>query len=168
MDSISCSVTQKRWVNSGYFRELPLCPLYGIGGLVLFFSMKYMLGYPPIIVVLTSTLVINLVEYVGGVWCVLVLKERLWDYSRRKWHLHGHIDLVHAFCWLALVTCVYMFLFPTFISFDTYVQNIWIVPLILDRTTVAVFLLGSLYLTITRRTHRLRHMKKGKKKHYSR
>lgn len=168
IDSISCSITQRRIVNSGYFRELPLCPLYGIGGLVLFFLMNFMQEFPPIVTIITTTAALNLVEYVGGVWCVLILKERLWDYSWRKWHLHGHIDLIHAFCWLILVSLSYYFLFPTAVQIDLSMQRMFLIPPILDQTTTVIFLLGSLYLTINRRTHRLRLAKKKNKKRHLR
>lgn len=162
LDSTSCTISQRRLVNSGYFRELPLCPIYGIGGLVLVFLFNSFSGYPWVIPILIGTIAVNLVEYIGGVFCVTILKERLWDYSHRKWHLHGHIDALHAVCWFFVVILSYFYLFPWFLRLDTFLRQTLVIPPKLDVFTFAVFITGTIFLTFSRRHHRLRKLRKKK------
>jgi len=164
IDSIASTIIQKQIINSGYFTELPLCPLYGVGGVVLFFLCKSMQSYPALLTVFIGATALNTIEYIGGIWCVVILKERLWDYSRLRWHLHGHIELTHALLWSALVVFFYYFLFPFFLSIDQILEILFVVPKQLDLLTLSVFLLGGTVFTYKRRKHRLSHLEKQQKK----
>ena len=54
--------------------------------------------------VIIGTLIATLMEFTAGVFCVEILEERYWDYSKNKYNLYGHIDLKHTTYWIVLIT----------------------------------------------------------------
>jgi len=53
--------------------------------------------------VIVGGLCITVFEYFAGWGCLNIVGKRLWDYSKQKWNLHGHIDAVHTLTWFGLV-----------------------------------------------------------------
>ena len=113
LDSCYSSLEKKEFVNSGYFHELPICPMYGFGGVALILAMEYLEGYPMLVAIIISALMLTMIEYVGGIFCITIMKERLWDYRSHKWNIHGHIDALHALYWLLLTIVFYHYFYPT-------------------------------------------------------
>jgi uncharacterized membrane protein len=103
VDTAYRSLLEKRYTSGTL---LPfITPLYGVGGtaLVLFYEHVQL---PLILQVLCGGALITLVEFLGGVFCVAVLRRRLWDYSRNRWNLLGHTDARHACYWLLAAAVV--------------------------------------------------------------
>lgn len=165
LDSVFSTFDQRRIINSGYFRELPLCPLYGVGGVVLFLFTKWMIPYPWYVTVLTTGVLLSLVEYVGGIFCVTVLKERLWDYSHTKWHLSGHIEVFHSACWIILSGIFYFYLFPKLLVLQETLDAALSLTPASDMLIFITFLVLSAGFTYKRRKTRLGKLKKGKRRH---
>lgn len=107
IDSLYSSIEKKRLVISGYFRGIPLCPIYGFGGILLIHSFIYLADQPAHLVIIFTTLLIIALEYVGGLWAEHFLDERLWDYSKERFNLI-YISAWHSFLWLVAVSVVYM------------------------------------------------------------
>jgi len=112
-DSIYGSIRHKRKVVSGYFKNIPLCPIYGFGGILLLNSFALLSREPAWIVILTTTILITALEYIGGKLSEYVLDERLWDYSNERYHFQGYISLWHSFLWLVVVTILYFLMADT-------------------------------------------------------
>lgn len=114
----------KKFIPSGYYRNIPVCPIYGIGGVVIFQIFSELINYNATTVILVTTFFIILLEYIGGVFSVKFLKERLWDYSNRKFNLHGHIDLLNSFFWLILISATYFIVTPHFSNIINLLKEI--------------------------------------------
>jgi len=170
LDSAYSSFDKKRFINSGYFWELPLCPIYGFGGVALILLTQYLQGYPFIIAIIVSALMLTTLEYAGGIFCIVVLKERLWDYSHRKWNFHGHIDVFHAICWVILTIIFYFFLYPLIVELHTSFQTSGQLTPLMDKTVFFLFCLIAFVYTAKRRYTRLKKLVKQtkKRKNYSR
>ncbi|HCM81922.1 TPA: hypothetical protein DIS60_00950 [Patescibacteria group bacterium] len=170
LDSTSCTISKGKFVNSGYFWELPLCPMYGFGGVALILLTAYFQSYPFIITIIISALMLTIIEYIGGVFCISVLKERLWDYSHRKWNLHGHIDVFHGICWIILTIVFYFFLYPVIFEFHSSIQSTVQISPIMDKTIFFLFCLIAFVYTVKRRHTRLKKLVKQteKRRNYSR
>lgn len=107
VDSLYSSISKKKFISSGYFRGVPLCPIYGFGGILLlnsFFSFKHLSAWQ---VVIITTILIILLEYVGGWLTEHLLDERLWDYSGEWLNIHGYISAWHGFLWLMTTSILY-------------------------------------------------------------
>ncbi len=160
LDSTFSSLSKGKFINSGYFRELPLCPIYGFGGVLLLLLTQILYPYHWILTIMLGSLVLILTEYFGGVFCVAVLKERLWNYSLHKWHLHGHIDFFHCLCWIAATVAFYFLIYPKFILMNNFIQTSFPIPWFLDFTLAIVFVLGAIIYTINNQKKRLKRLKK--------
>lgn len=117
LDSGYRSLTERKWINAGYFKG-PICPIYGVGGLTLSFLFKYFNFLHLSLVLLIASLFLILIEYFGGIFSEKILKIKLWDYSDTTLNLGGHIDAIHSFFWVILTILFYYFIFPIIILFE--------------------------------------------------
>ena len=104
IDSGYRSFIDKKWINAGYFKGT-MCPIYGFGGIILMFIFNYFSFLNPLILWMMAGLGLVIVEYAGGIFSENALKIKLWDYSNAKWHLGGHIDLLHSLCHFQSTYC---------------------------------------------------------------
>lgn len=143
IDSGYRSFVDRKWINVGYFRG-PLCPIYGLGGVVLVFIFNSFSFLSPLILWLVAAMGMVIVEFIGGVFSEKVLKIKLWDYSDAKWHFAGHIDLLHSLYWLLLAILFGVFIFPLV----QLLESIIIIPEFLDMPIFLLFLIFFISVTI--------------------
>lgn len=129
-------IDNHRWVSTGYFHA-PICPIYGIGGVLLVYINKYFAFLSPFWLIIVATFFMIATEYLGGKITERVLRLRLWDYRQAKFNIDGYIDLVHSICWLLLATVFYYFLFPQIILFESLVN----IPVIFDLPAILLTLI---------------------------
>lgn len=108
MDSSYCSLWHKKIIISGYFKGYPFCPIYGFGGIILLNSFALMKNQPFWITIGITTLLVIILEFVGGWFAEHFLEEKLWDYSREPLNLGGYISAWHSFLWLVVVSIAYL------------------------------------------------------------
>lgn len=163
IDSTACTITSKKLVWSGYFKGIPLCPVYGFGGILLFGTFSYLRLYPWWFVIPMASLLVILVEYISGVIAVSFFKERLWDYSNEYLNIDGHISLYHSILWVGLVTVLYFF-FRDFIFYILDIINgILVLPRYLDGLIFLTVILLIIPLTLQTRKFRLQKLKTKKR-----
>lgn len=112
LDSTYCSIGSRKFVFSGYFKYIPLCPIYGFGGLLILRTFILLQAFNPWITIGLTTLLVILLEYIGGWFCDKILDEKLWDYTNRKGNINGYVTLQNCVYWLILVAGVYFLLSP--------------------------------------------------------
>ena len=110
IETAYCSIREKHFVVRGFLAG-PLCPIYGAGALimVLFFqplSAYPLLLYPVACVVMTSW------EYLVGWALEAITHIKYWDYSDRKWNLHGRVCLSIGLCWGAVAYVAIYWIHP--------------------------------------------------------
>ena len=82
-----------------------IAPPYGFAALALVLIYFY-IPVNPFFQVVLGTLAAIAIEFLSGVFCLKVYKRRLWDYSRSRFNLYGHVDLMHSCYWFASVFLV--------------------------------------------------------------
>lgn len=109
VDTTLRSVRRRRFAP---IRPVPFSPLYGLATLGLWAA-------PPAIAAagwgrqfLVFAVGICLFEYVAGALILYVQGRRMWDYTDRYVHLHGHTDLFHFFLWGTLGVAAYHWVLP--------------------------------------------------------
>lgn len=114
--------SNKKWVNPGFCTG-PYVPLYGFGlcALYLLASLeKYQFIENPIankvVLFLTMAVCMTLIEYVAGIFCLKVLKVRLWDYSDSWGNIQGIICPAFSAAWAALGAVYYLLIHPHILS----------------------------------------------------
>ena len=97
MESIYCSVKEHKLINRG-FLHLPLCPIYGVGVLIMVtFFTPFTVN--PLLFYVMATLVMSAWEYFVGWLLETTTHMKYWDYSDRKFNLKGRICLANCLWW---------------------------------------------------------------------
>ena len=97
MESTYCSLRQRRFINRG-FLHLPLCPIYGVGALIMVLFFTPLMGNP-FLFYLVATLVMSAWEYFVGWLLEATTHMKYWDYSDRRFNLKGRICLANCLWW---------------------------------------------------------------------
>lgn len=114
------NLTQKhqKWVNPGFCTG-PYLPIYGFGLCVLFLLAsleQYSLIKDPIwnkiVLFLSMAVGMTLIEYLAGLFCLKVLKVRLWDYSGFWGNIQGIICPLFSLFWTILGAVYYFLIHP--------------------------------------------------------
>jgi len=112
----------KKWINPGFCTG-PYLPIYGFGLCVIFsiaLLEKYEFIAHPIwnklFLFAVMAVLMTVVEYVAGLFCLKVLNVRLWDYSDRKFNVQGIICPTFTFYWMIIGAIYYFFIHPHIID----------------------------------------------------
>ena len=102
---IYCYIKDKKFTNRGFLFG-PLCPIYGTGAVSMLLTLtwckdiwfgKFYAG--PLMVLLIGVVVCDVVEYLTSFLMEKLFHARWWDYSKKKFNLHGRICLEHSTYW---------------------------------------------------------------------
>ena len=90
-------VVSRKFVNRGFLNG-PVCPIYGVGMVILIFCLTPLLDNFLLLfigsVVLTSTL-----EFITGFILEKVFHDKWWDYSKEPFNIKGYICLNFSVAW---------------------------------------------------------------------
>ena len=93
IESAIVSFNKRKLTNRGFLKG-PMLPLYGSGAVIMLLSTlwakdNYVLVY------ICGTIGATALEYVTGVLMEMMFNMRYWDYSNKKFQIHGYLsDLV--------------------------------------------------------------------------
>ena len=102
---IYCYIKDKKFTNRGFLFG-PICPIYGTGAISMLITLtwckdirfgKFYAG--PLMVLLIGVVVCDIVEYLTSYLMEKLFHARWWDYSKKKFNLHGRICLEHSTYW---------------------------------------------------------------------
>lgn len=110
METVYCSTLEKRFVPRGFLYG-PLCPIYGVGVLMMICWFQPLMGNP-VLFYLTATVCMSAWEYLVGWFLETTTHIKYWDYSMYKFNLHGRICLWVCLAWGALSYLVLYFIHP--------------------------------------------------------
>lgn len=102
MEVVVALWNEKKLINRGFLIG-PICPIYGVGVVLMQFLLKRYLD-DPIVLFVMAVLVCSFLEYFTGYIMEKMFKARWWDYSDKKFNINGRIclDNMVAFGLLAL------------------------------------------------------------------
>lgn len=156
IDTTYCSIAHKQFTPSGYYKGIPICPIYGFGGLLMLTGFIQMRNLNPIYTILITTIIIIFLEYIGGWFCEHVLNEKLWDYSNIKGNINGYINPIHSFYWLLITTLLYFLINPQLGAITLLINNLQELFNPYDTYITIIFLVLACSLTIRTRDRRLK------------
>jgi len=119
LDSTYRLITDGRFLFGGYFRWIPIRPIYGTGGLLLTFYFKIFTDINPIALIIIASIMMVSLEYISAAFSRYFLGIKLWDYSDAKFNLGGKVDLLHSVFWFVLVFLFYNYLFKFILLFES-------------------------------------------------
>lgn len=96
-ESSYVSLSKHRFVNRG-FLKLPLLPIYGSGAVMMLWVSLPVQDHL-VLVYIFGFIAATVLEYITGYFMELLFKVRYWDYSHKKYNLHGYICLSSSVAW---------------------------------------------------------------------
>lgn len=110
IETIVIFVETKKIVNRGFLMG-PYCPIYGVGSLILLFTLfKY--KNDPINIYIMFVVYASILEYGTSYLMEKLFNARWWDYSKIKFNLNGRICLINSLGFGALGIVLGYFLHP--------------------------------------------------------
>lgn len=109
-ETVYCSVIQRKFVNRGFLNG-PVCPIYGVGAVLVIFLLQPAAGN--IVLLFVSGLVVTTVlEYLTSVLLEKLFHMKWWDYSQFKLQINGRVCLLNSLMFGALSVFVMLVLHP--------------------------------------------------------
>lgn len=110
METCYCSVLERRYVARGFLYG-PICPIYGVGVLLMVLFFKPLSGMPVVFYV-TAVVVMSAWEYLVGWLLEVTTHIKYWDYSHFRFNLNGRICLPISLTWGVLSYIVIYWVHP--------------------------------------------------------
>ena len=121
----------------------PFTPIYGIGALLILVISKFIFNIlnlnkvlEVIIIVLSLTIILTVLEWIGGILIEKIFHVTFWNYTNFKFHIGKYVALEVSFIWALgslLVIYVLQPLINKFIfSIPSYVTYILIIIFTID------------------------------------
>lgn len=98
LESIYCSIGEKRIVNRGFLTG-PLCPIYGTAALVMTILIYNPFKDRPLIIFILGIILCDIVEYFTSYIMEKLFSARWWDYTYELLNIKGRICLKHTLYW---------------------------------------------------------------------
>lgn len=114
METTYCSVLERHFVVRGFLYG-PICPIYGVGALIMVLFFKPLTGNL-IVFYLVSTITMSAWEYFVGWFLEVTTHMKYWDYSHHRFNLHGRISLFVCLWWGLLSYVVIFHIHPAVVK----------------------------------------------------
>lgn len=110
METCYCSVLARKYVARGFLYG-PICPIYGVGVLLMILFFKPLTGNP-VVFYITAVVVMSAWEYLVGWLLEVTTHVKYWDYSNVRFNLQGRICLPISLTWGVLSYIVIFWVHP--------------------------------------------------------
>ena len=141
IESTIVSVSKRKLTNRGFLKG-PMLPLYGFGALTIIIS-TLMVSDNIVLVYICGTIAATALEYITGAAMEAVFNMKYWDYSDKKFNLHGYICLKSSLFWgvlsVILVMVVHVPIAEFVDSMDIRILTAVLAVIILIAATDTVF-----------------------------
>ena len=108
----------------------PFTPIYGIGALLILFISKFIFNIlnlnkvlEVIIIVISLTIILTFLEWLGGILIEKIFHVTFWNYSNFKFHIGKYIALEVSFIWALGSLLVIYVLQPLINKFIFFIPN---------------------------------------------
>lgn len=142
-ECIHMAITTKEVVNRGFLNG-PYIPVYGVGlTLITLLLSRFKSNF--LLLLFLSIFVIGVVEYLAGYFLEKIFKIRWWDYSNRKFNLHGRVCLNTMTIFITGAMLIIYFIHPVIMNFLNRLSinaTLWLCIILI------LIILGDLILSI--------------------
>lgn len=94
LETMIFSIEQKKFINRGFLFG-PICPVYGVGCLLIVLTITQY-KYDPLIIFVFGVILTSIVEYITSYLLEKLFNNRWWDYSNHKYSINGRVWLVNS------------------------------------------------------------------------
>ena len=108
VESAYMSFCSRRWTNRGFMFG-PLCPIYGVGALTVYFMLR---GIPHnyILLYVVGCIVPTALEFLTAQIMLLIFGEVWWDYTEKPFNYRGILCLESTLVWGVYTVGLFAFL----------------------------------------------------------
>ena len=110
METTYCSIGERRFVARGFLYG-PICPIYGVGVLMMICWFAPFMGNP-LLFYAVAVVGMSAWEYLVGWFLETTTHIKYWDYSMHKFNLHGRICLWVSLTWGVLAYLIIFWVHP--------------------------------------------------------
>lgn len=122
---VYCSIPAKKLINRGFLAG-PVCPIYGVGALLVVHLLTPVAENPVAIFVCGAVLT-SALEYATSFLLEKLFHTKLWDYSQRKWNIHGRVCLLNSSLFGLMSLLVMDFIHPLMLRIVGALSDIWLI-----------------------------------------
>lgn len=137
-------VTEHALINRGVYQG-PYLPIYGVGGLLLWFLLQK-IHEKPLLTFLLSALLCSVLEYITSVILEWKWGIRWWDYEGHFLNLNGRICLMGAVCFGLGGMALNCYLLPLYMKVYHRLSRKW--RLVLCAVFLTIFILDITYCAV--------------------
>lgn len=146
IETVCCSVGQKKLVLNRGFCLGPYCPIYGCAAIGMILFLKKYLD-DPIVLFVMSAVGASVLEYFTSYVMEKLFKARWWDYYDKPFHLNGRICLQNSILFGLLGVFLLCVLNPFYTNF--LFKNPPIVRYVISSILLFVFVLDNVISFVT-------------------
>lgn len=107
-ESVYMSFCNKKLTNRGFAR-MPMCPIYGVGGLMLYFILRpFFHSY--VLLYIMGVIIPTILEYATAKIMLHIFGEVWWDYNDKPFNYKGILCLESSLAWGAYTVLMFTFL----------------------------------------------------------
>lgn len=144
IETIYCSFIGEKGKRG--FLNGPYCPIYGFGGLLICYLLIPFRENVFLIFVL-SILISTILEYITGYMLEKKYNRKWWDYSKRKFNIHGRVCLGNAILFGIMGVITIYFIHPFIVDAITSLDAIY-VPIF--ASVILTIFISDLTITVNR------------------
>jgi uncharacterized membrane protein len=118
-----CSISKKKFLNRGFLYG-PICPIYGVGALVIF-SLLSSLADNLVILFISSMVLTSIIEYFTSWIMEKLFDTKWWDYSNYKFNINGRVCLLNSTLFGIMGIVAVRFVHPFMLSILYSINDFW-------------------------------------------
>jgi len=156
MEVIYAGVLDKKLTNRGFLIG-PICPIYGVGCVLIIILLSDFKPYPVGLFVL-AVVIASLLEYYTSYLMEKIFKARWWNYSQNKFNINGRICL-ETMIPFGIISCLVIYIVNPFL-----IENLNKIPDIVQTITtiiIAIIFLADLITSFNIINHYKKTIKKA-------
>lgn len=124
---VYCSIPAGKFINRGFLAG-PICPVYGFGALIVVYLLTPVADYPAAVFVCGAVLT-SALEYFTSFLLEKIFHTKLWDYSHKRWNIHGRVCLLNSVLFGILSLAVMNLLHPFTVRLVSSLNDLWLIIL---------------------------------------
>lgn len=122
VETLTCSLLQKKWVKDRGFLMGPYCPIYGTGALaMILFLSQY--KHDLLTFFILAIVYASIIEYFVSYLLEKLFKARWWDYTDKKFNVNGRICLSNCVLFGFMGILVVYFVQPFLFNLLSYIPK---------------------------------------------
>ncbi|SHI19888.1 Uncharacterized membrane protein [Sporobacter termitidis DSM 10068] len=109
-ETVLFTVQEKRFINRGFLNG-PLCPVYGVGALLLLWALNHKTG-DTLLLFLAALVLTTALEYLTALLLEKLFHAKWWDYSMFPLNFQGRISLISSVVFAVMAVLLIRYIHP--------------------------------------------------------